>query len=297
MNLPLKAVLVAIVLHTLWGGNPVAIKLALEAFPPVLNAFFRFVIGILCIAAWARLSHVQLWPKTGEWRGLFALSVLFAVQIALLNIGIDRTTGASASVLISAHPLFAALLAHLYIRDDRLTPAKSAGLLIAFVGVGLVLTRGAGLQAAGWLVWGNWIVLASSALLGSRLVFSAKLVERIEPARLMIWQMILALPMFAAVGFGLETIVWGDIGWRPLAGLAYQGVVIAGFGFMINIILLQRYSPSVMLSFGFISPISGVALSAWILSEQLTWVVLAGMIAVGLGLVIIARQGRRRATD
>ncbi len=155
-------------------------------------------------------------------------------------------------------------------------------------------TRGAGLQAASWLVWGNWIVLASSALLGGRLVFSAKLVEQIEPARVMIWQMILALPIFAVAALALETIAWQDIGWRPLGGLAYQGVVIAGLGFMINIILLQRYSPSVMLSFGFLSPISGVALSAWLLSEQLTWVVLVGMTTVGLGLVLIARQGRRR---
>ncbi len=294
MNLPLKAVLVAIVLHTLWGGNPVAIKLALEAFPPFSNAFLRFVIGILCIAAWARFSNIRLWPEAGEWPGLIALSLVFAVQIALLNTGVDHTSGAAASILISAHPLFAALLAHLMIRDDRLTPAKAGGLLVAFIGVGLVATRGAGLQAVTWLVWGNWIVLASAALLGGRLVFSAKLVERIEPARVMIWQMILALPIFAIAGLGLETIAWQDIGLRPLTGLAYQGVVIAGLGFMINIILLQRYSPSVMLSFGFISPISGVALSAWILSEQLTWVVLVGMTTVGLGLVLIARQGRRR---
>ncbi len=50
MRIPLNAILVAVVLHTLWGGNPVAIKLGLLAFPPLWNGFFRFLIGIVCIA-------------------------------------------------------------------------------------------------------------------------------------------------------------------------------------------------------------------------------------------------------
>ena len=296
MRIPLNAILVAVVLHTLWGGNPVAIKLGLLAFPPLWNGFFRFLIGIVCIAIWARASNVRLWPRPGEWSGLVCLSVLLAVQIALLNIGADRTTGAMTSVLISANPLFAAVLAHIFIRGDQLTWPKAAGLTIAFLGVGLVLTRGADLQSTNWLNWGNWIVLASAALLGARLVFSAKLVETIDPARVMIWQMILALPMFAAGGFAFETIAWQSVGLKPLAGLVYQGVVIAGLGFMVNIMLIQRYSPSVMLSFGFIAPISGVLLSAWILSDPLTPNLLVGMTAVGLGLVLIAREGRRRPT-
>ena len=69
----MQAVLVSIVLHSLWGGNPVAVKFGLLVFPPMWSAFIRFVIGIICIAAWAAFRGIPMWPKKGEWRLLILL--------------------------------------------------------------------------------------------------------------------------------------------------------------------------------------------------------------------------------
>ena len=44
------------------------------------------------------------------------------------------------------------------------------------------------------------------------------------------WQMVLSLPLFGAGALLLEEITWDRIGAGPIAGLLYQGVVIAGVG-------------------------------------------------------------------
>ena len=93
MGVPLTAVLAAVCIHTLWGGNPIAVKVGLEAVPPFWSAFVSFAIGLTCILIWARVNRVRIWPAPGEWRGLAGLSALFATQIALMNQGIERTTG------------------------------------------------------------------------------------------------------------------------------------------------------------------------------------------------------------
>ena len=292
IKVPLQAILLAIFIHSLWGGNPVAVKFSLWVFPPLWSGFLRFAIAILCITLWAKINRIPIWPRTHEWPRLLILGLIFTLQIATMNIAIDNTTGALASILIATNPLFAVCFAHLWVPDDRLSWLKSGGLLIAFAGIVIMLMQDLDDAALGTQLQniGNWIMLFSAALLGARLAFSARLLRQIDTVRVLIWQMAFSLPLFAAGGLLWETIVWERLSWEPIAGIAYQGFVIAGLGFMVSSYLIKNYQPSVMMSFNFISPLSGVLLSIWLLGEPLTWHILVGMLAVALGLVLITRQ-------
>lgn len=292
LSIPLGVVLVSIVIHSLWGGNPVAVKFSLVAFPPLTTAFLRFAIGIACIALWARWRGVRLLPEKGEWGALWITALLFAVQIALMNVGFDRTSGAMGSVLIATNPLFAAMFAHVFIAGDRMTAAKALGLLVAMAGTSLVLLGDADLATLDFGAAGNWIVLSSAVMLGLRLALSARFVRRIDPTKVAIWQMVLSLPMFGAGALLLEEIAWDRIGPAPIAGLLFQGVVIAGIGFTVSYHLMKRYTPSVVMSFNFVSPIAGVSFAAWLLGDRIGPLLLAGMALVAVGLYLVARRPR-----
>ncbi len=173
---------------------------------------------------------------------------------------------------------------------DRLDKAKIVGLLIAFLGVGLVLSKGRLPNELTRANFGDLILLVSAVLLGGRMIFTAKLVRNVEPMRVVLWQMLLSLGGFAAGAVMWEEIVWRQVEWIPVGALVYQGVVIAGLVFMVNAWLIKQYSPSVMVSFGFISPISGVVVSALLLGDQLTWDLAVGTAGVGIGLIILTRR-------
>ena len=292
LSVPLGAVLVSIVIHSLWGGNPVAVKFSLLAFPPLTTAFLRFAIGIACIALWARWRGIRLLPEKGEWRALWLLAVLFAVQIGAMNVGFDHTTGAMGSVLIATNPLFAVMFAHFLIAGDRMTPAKALGLAVAMAGTSLALVADADIAGLEFGAVGNWIVLSSAVMLGLRLSLSARFVRRIEPTRVAMWQMVLSLPMFGIGALAFEEIAWDQVGAGPIAGLLYQGAVIAGVGFTVSYHLMRRYTPSVMMSFNFVSPVAGVLFSAWLLGDRVGTLLLAGMALVAAGLYLVARQPR-----
>ena len=292
LSVPLGAVLVSIVIHSLWGGNPVAVKFSLLAFPPLTTAFLRFAIGIACIALWARWRGVALLPEKGEWRALWIVALLFAVQIAAMNVGFDRTSGAMGSVLIATNPLFAVMFAHFLVAGDRMTPVKALGLAVAMAGTSLALLEDSDIAAFDFGAAGNWIVLSSAVMLGLRLAFSARFVRRIEPTKVALWQMVLSLPLFGVGALWLEEIAWDAVGAGPIAGLLFQGVVIAGVGFTVSYHLMRRYTPSVMMSFNFVSPIAGVLFSAWLLGDRVGPLLLAGMALIAVGLYLVARQPR-----
>jgi drug/metabolite transporter (DMT)-like permease len=280
-------VIAALAIHTLWGANPVAVKLGLEAFPPLWSGLLRFALGSLCVFAWARFARIPILPERGEWAPFLWIGALFTLQIAVMNVGYGATTAANGAVLIAANPLFGMLFAHFLVPGDRVGPARAAGAAIAFAGVALVLARGAGPAGA---TAGDWIVLASAALLGLRLALCGRLLQRVNDVRLTFWQMIVSLPLFAAGGLAWEEIRWERIGAAPLAGILYQGIVVAGLAFTVNFYLMRRYPPSVMISFNFVAPVAGVLLGVAILGERLSAGLLGGMALVALGLVLITRR-------
>jgi drug/metabolite transporter (DMT)-like permease len=286
-SIPPRAVLAALAIHVLWGGNPVAVKLGLEAFPPLWSGLLRFALGSLCVYAWARFARIPVLPPREEWPALAGLGLLFTVQIAVLNFGFGRTTAANGAVLIASNPLFGVLFAHFLVPGDRVSPARAAGVALAFGGVALVLTRGAGLAGPGA---GDWWVLASACLLGLRLALSGRFLRRMNEVRLTLWMMLVSLPLFAAGALAWETARWDRVDPSVIAGILYQGVVIAGLAFTVNFYLIRRYTPSVMISFNFVSPVAGVLLGMAILGERLTWGLAGGMALVAAGLTLIARR-------
>ena len=292
LAVPLGAVLVSVFIHSLWGGNPVAVKFSLVAFPPLTTAFLRFAIGIVCIALWARWRGVRLLPEPGEWTSLWIVAILFAVQIALMNVGFDHTSGAMGSVLIATNPLYAVMFAHFLVAGDRMTPTRALGLLVAMAGTALALLGDADVATLDPGAVGNWIVLSSAVMLGLRLSLSARLVRRIDPTKVAIWQMVLSLPLFGAGALLLEEVAWARVGPGPIMGLLYQGVVIAGVGFTVSYHLMKHYTPSVMMSFNFISPIAGVLFSAWLLGDRIGAPLVGAMALVAVGLYLVARKDR-----
>lgn len=285
LNVPVQAILLSVVIHTLWGGNPIAAKFGLEMFPPAWSAFLRFVFGIATIAFWCWWRKHRLWPREHEWMPMLKISGLFTLQIWLMNVGFDRTNGINSSILISTNPLFAAFFAHLLIKGDQLTFPRAIGLLTAFAGVCLTLMQ----TTEGGISFGSsgdWICLFSAGLLGYRLIASARYMESVDPFRLATWQMVFSLPLYALIGLTTETILWDMYSHTVLAGLIYQGVVVAGFGFMASLWLISQYQPSVMAGFNFLAPISGVVLASILLGESLHWLTAVGAGLVALGMVL-----------
>jgi len=286
-SVPARAVLLALFIHTLWGGNPVAVKLGLEAFPPLWSGFLRFTLGCSCVALWARYVGVALRPAREEWPGLVGVGLLFTLQIALMNVGFGLASASNSAVLIAANPLFGVLFAHLLVPGDRVGRLRAAGVAVAFAGTALVLARGVPAAEGGW---GDWIVLASAGLLGLRLALSGRMLKRQNEVRLTFWQMAVSLPLFLAGALAFETIRWEAIATAPVLGILYQGIVVAGLAFTVNFWLIRRYTPSVMISFNFVAPVAGVLLGMAILGESPTLGLVGGMLLVAAGLALIARR-------
>jgi drug/metabolite transporter (DMT)-like permease len=139
---------------------------------------------------------------------------------------------------------------------------------------------------------GDVMVAASGLLLGLRQVVIKRLVQGLNPYQVLFWQAMLSLPLFAAWSVFFEAEAEYVFSGAVIAGVLYQGIVVAGLCFIVLVFLLRHHSPSRLGVFSFITPIVGVLLSAWLLGDALSPYLLASVALVVVG-IVVANQVER----
>ncbi|MGD2051434.1 MAG: DMT family transporter, partial [Acidimicrobiia bacterium] len=135
-----------------YGTTGVATRAALNAgVPPIALAAIRAVLAAVFLAAlfaWrrGRIEFSRGNVVTGMMAGLFQLTLPFI----LFTLAYQYASAGFVGLFVALLPLGIALMAHVMLPDEPLTRAKTAGLVLAFLGVALLLASGdSGLGSAG----------------------------------------------------------------------------------------------------------------------------------------------------
>jgi drug/metabolite transporter (DMT)-like permease len=287
-NVDATGALLTLLTSVFWGANTVAIKLGLADAPPLRLASMRFVVGGAAVAIWAgatgRLRGLRV--ARDEWRPMLMLALIFTAQIGSMNIGTSLTSAAHASILLNLYSVHTVVLSHFLIPGDRLTARRVAGVVIAYAGIVVLFAGQAGGGAASLL--GDAIVFVSAFLLAERLVYLARAVQQLDPVKLLLSQAAVGVTLFMLGSALTETM---PTTWTPrlVGSIAYQGVLIAGFNFVVNLWLLQRYRPSSLVPFFLTQPLFGVVAAALLTGDPLTWELLIAGVAVAIGMGLSTR--------
>ena len=284
------AALFTLFLSILWSGNSIAIKAGLDDAPALRIGWMRFVAGGVVILAWAIYTRADLRIRRNEWTPLLILGVFFSVQIAFMNIGLAHTTAGHGSVLNGTFPIWVAVLAHFFVRGDRMSPLKAIGVLIAYVGILVLFLDSLGLDSG--LLLGDAFSLISGFLLGARQVYNSRIVQGIHPAKLLIAQAVFGIVTFVIASYIFESqeYVWSS---RLLYAVLYQGVIIAGFGFIGNLWLLKRYLPSQVSLISLSQPAFAIVAAWVVLGEDLNSALWLSVVLIIIGAGFVQRASRR----
>ena len=263
-------------------------KIGIADAPPLRLAFLRFVLGglvILACAWWTRHQGV-FDVRAGEWRVLISLGVIFSIQIGTMNAGLGLTGATHGAVLLNSYAVHTVVLAHFLIPGDRLTPAKVGGVLIAYTGIVLLFARDFSFRSE--TLVGDLIVAASAVLLGERVVYMARAVQRFDPIKLLVFQSAIGSACFLLASLVFEAGRSTGYTSALATSLFYQGVVIAGFNFIVSSYLYKVYLASALSICSLTTPLFGVLVAAAVTSDHLSPMLLLStlMVAAGIGLTV-----------
>lgn len=278
-----------------WGSAFTAIKAGLEFFPPVLFAAFRYDLAGVLMLGYAVYATDQWRPTARDEWVLVGIggTLMIAAYHAFLFIGEQGTTSAAAAILVSLSPILTTGFARALLPDERLTWLGIAGLIIGFVGVGvlsnpdpnnLLETR----TVSMFLVF----MAAASFALGS--VLTRRVEGELPIETMEAWSMLLgALVMHGAslaIAESITAVRWTGEG---VLALLYLVVVASAAGFLIYFDLLERLGPIEINLVSYAAPVFAALTGLVFLNETPSTYTVLGFLCIIIGFVLLKRDALR----
>jgi drug/metabolite transporter (DMT)-like permease len=292
----MKPLLVWLLLCCIWGSTWLFIKLGLEDLPPFTFAGIRFVIAVAILSTIVALRRLSLPRTSRDWLLLFVSGLLaFCVNYGLLFWGEQYISSGLAAVLQSTIPAFGLVIAHFYLPDEQMTPAKIIGIVLGVIGVAVIFSNQ--LDVAGSMAVAGCAALTVSSMGAA---YSNVLVKaygkHLDPAILAGGQMFFGLIPLLLIGIPWEGNPI-NFNWTPMAvvSLIYLAVVGSVVAFLLYYWLVQNMDVTKTMLIALVTPVVAVTLGMLVLDEELHGRTLLGglMIISGIG-IIVTRQADKK---
>lgn len=272
--------------YLVWGSTYLAIRVALESFPPFGMGAIRFIFAGIVMYAWLRLRGAPA-PTTAQWiNAAVTGTLLLGLGNGLVCFAEQSVASGLAAVAVAGMPLFAASFGLIY--RDWPRRMEWLGLAIGFGGV-VLLNLGNGLEGS---PWGAVALLTATAAWAFGSVWSRR---RDMPPAMMntAAQMLCGGIALALMSLGLGEAIPFDPTRDAVLALAYLAVFGSLVAFSAYLYLLTNVRPLLATSYAYVNPPVAVLLGALVLGEPVHGGDIAAMAVILAGVALIT-LGKRR---
>jgi drug/metabolite transporter (DMT)-like permease len=280
-----------LILGAIWGSSFFNIKIATYSYEPYTLALIRVVLATVPMLAVASFYRVKIQAFSKNWK-IYALVGLcnLTIPFSLIAIGTNKVDSYLAAMLMSTTPITGSILAHFFIKDEKITFFKSVGIILGFSGILLLFFDKLIINESNYLfvlviILGSTFYSISGILILKKLKKSGNI--NVTTSTL-IWSVITLLPL----SFILEDPFKSTPTLESTLSLIYLGVVATGFAWWLRFKILAKNGIVFQTQVTYLIPIFGVIFGALILNEQITWKVLASLIIIMSGIYIVKKNNK-----
>jgi drug/metabolite transporter (DMT)-like permease len=275
--------------YIVWGSTYLGIELAGETMPAVYAAGVRFTIAgalLLVFIAW-RKGRGALRLTPAELGSSAVVGLLLPGANSLLFITEREVPIGLASLIIASVPLWVVLLR--LGAGERPDLVSTAGLVVGFAGIALLVRPGGGFGSLGLLLLTVLaaVMWAVGSFLSPRLRLPAD-VAVATGVEMAIGGVVLLL-------IGLLTTAPGDLdpstySARSIFGLWYLIVFGSLLGYSAYVWLLANAPIGQVSTYAYVNPVVAIALGAIVLGESIPLRIVAGALLILVSVAIVVRR-------
>ena len=276
-----------------WGFAFAMIAISLESFHPVFIVWCRLWLGAVVMWAVWRWRG-QVWSLGRDWWPRLTLLSLTGniIPFSLIAWAEQSVPSAEVGILMALMPIATLLLAHWLLEHEPLTWRRFLGVVVGFVGVGLLVGEDLLSDAAR----GEWPGQVAALLATLSYAFNGVYAKRIPQAEpiamafgsLLIGSVLLAVPALW-LQLSSETVVY-----RPLAlvVLVLLGVMATGIATWCYFVVVRDRGPGFLSTINYLIPAVAFVAGTVFLAEPWGWEHLLALILIliGVGLIQVKKS-------
>lgn len=285
-----------VALAAMWGASYLFMRYAVPYLGPVLLIELRVLIAGVALLAFVLLTGGAVgWRE--HWRAyLFVGAVGLALPFVLIAQALTAIDASTAAILNALSPLFASIVAALWIRDP-ITPGKAAGIALCLLGTAVLVGWTPSPMTPQELLAASLSVIAT-ALYGFTIVFTKVHLRQARPLGIAAGTLLMAaLAMLPFTPVTRDFAAVPPMAWLAMLGLAIVSTTVA---FIFYYRLIADVGPVKAITVTLLVPVFGMIWGVIFLGEPLTSGRLAGcaIILAGCSLILgLLRFPRRPAAS
>ena len=286
------AVIAAAAAVLIWGGTPIATRIAVDTIDPTMVGMLRTLLAALLAPVLLLALRLPL-PASNGTRPLLAFAGLCAFVLfpVLFSIGIDYTTASHAALILALQPVFTALAAH-FLERSRPSRRWAAGAALAAAGAFALVHFRIGIAesaAASWI--GDLLILAAGFLASIGYVGGGRAARSFPALGVTLWGLAIGglalLPLFV---WRAGAIDWGAGTAASWSAVAYLAFAVSSLGYLLWYWALAKGGIARIGTLQFMQPVASLVLAVVLLAEPMT-LPLAACAALVLAGTILAHRG------
>ena len=283
-------------LGAIWGASFLFIEVADRALAPTTLMAGRLLVSaavllpVLIVSMGLRPALSAL--RAAALTGLVAGIVAAALPFTLIAWGQKHIDSGTAAIANASMPIFVVLLALRVRRSERVTGLRLVGVLLGFVGVGVL--AGANPSGGWWAVVGTLAVVLAAFSYAVGSLYAQHHVDRVSVLVFSTAQCIAG--GLVLLPFGLAQLPSDVPGWKPIGSVLALGVAGTAIGTLLYYRLVESYGSTRASLVVYLLPPFALVYGAVFLDEPFSAPKLGGMalilggVALGSGVVAWARR-------
>ncbi len=275
------------ILALIWGNTWLAIKIGLSGIPPLWGVSIRFICAGLVLLGVAVLREGKPRPLNYVRADVVIGGLcLYCLAYVLIYWAEQHISSGLTSVLFAIMPFYTALLAHFFVKDDKLNPTKIAGIVVGFIGIVYLFKDNIGIY--GRFGFYAMICSAFSPLFSSiGTIIHKRRLTGLEPIQLTAWQMLLAGTSLAPFAYLMEGVGGFDWTAQAIISLSFLSILGSAVAFVVYYHLLKSENVTRVSMIAFVTPLVAVITGHVAVGEPFyTGIVIGGsLVAAGVALV------------
>jgi drug/metabolite transporter (DMT)-like permease len=286
------SLLLLLILGTIWGASYLFIKVIVAEVPVFTLVAGRLTLATIILWGILRARGISL-PRSRQMWGAYAVLGFLgmAVPYSLISWGEQYIPSGLASLLQATTPIFTVILAQFLTNDERVTMSKMIGVVIGFVGVGILMLPGpstglrAGLGLRANLV-GQLAIVGSSLCYAGTAIYARTWLRGQPPLVSASGQLTMGMVYMLPASLLIDRPFDLSPSWPVLASwvvLTILGTVVA---YVIYYTIIERSSATFVTMVTYIIPVNGLMLGALVLNEPLNMAVLGSLVLILLGVLV-----------
>jgi drug/metabolite transporter (DMT)-like permease len=274
-------------LSLIWGASFLFGRIAVQEIPPFSVAWIRVGLAAAILSSVVLATRSAIPRDLKGWAPYLLMGLLNNVlPFSLIFWGQKEIGAGLAAVLNATTPLFAGVIAHVFSADEKLGPAKIAGIVIGIAGVAVLVGPDA-FGALGGHVMSELAVLAGAISYGFAGLWGRRF-RATPPITSACCQLLCSTVILTPI------VVLIDRPWllpapSPTVILALLGLAVlcTAIAYVIFFTIIKRAGSTNVMLVTLLIPPSAMLLGAIFLNERLAAPDLLGAAIIGLALLVI----------